>query len=508
VTDSGLRAVLALLLHEYQHPPPALRADAERTIGRRTATRWAGRAGALVIVGGLVTVAIAGAIDATRNDAPPGPSPSLAVELATFPFAGGPEFMPASASFRCGDPAPAAHHEASSLELTLVSAGDTQRDDPAGWGTSQPVVGEITRTAATRLGTVSTSGIDYLVVKRGVVVGMLDGAGPVLNLTLGNLEASTTLTYPLSTWVHCPGEPIEATEGVEPGAYEVIAVARVFSTPESVALSQAFGDAWSAWNLDPTHLDDDPSAVYLPGSWDCSQAITTEDPPRACLSDVTSQAVVDAEARTVSLFYDVDALAEGIDATLVSESLAVELVDPRATGVAAAFDFASLGVFDDQEDFACGATGWINMPVDGEYQVVPGLAGQSIGMSELGGSITGSIFIEGAPDGTLIELLPGARLIFLRQSEVDMPSSGGLQVAKVDTVMGSSSVAAEDGVLSDRFAGPQPVTYVASVATPCPDRDGPLLLRGTHIAFVGMWRVTTPDGTVSVVDSVVDTGFY
>jgi len=337
---------------------------------------------------------------------------------------------------------------------------------------------------------------------------MLSGAGPVLNLTLWGREGPTTLTYPLSNWVHCPGEPSAATEGIEPGSYEVIAVARVFSTPESVALSRVFGDVWSAWNLDPTHVDDDSSAIYLPGSWDCSQAITAQDPPRACLPDVTSQAVVDAEDRTVSLFYDVEDLVEGIDATLVSESLAVELVDPRATGVTTGFDFTSIGVFDELGDFTCGATGRIDTPADGAYQVVPGLAGQSIGMSELGGAITGTVFIQGAPDGTLVELLPGARLIFLRQSEVHMPSSEGLQVANVDTVAGSSSVTAEGGAISDRYAGPQPVTYVASVATPCPDRDGTLLLRGTHIAFVGTWRVTTPDGTVSVVDSVVDTGFY
>ena len=508
MTEKSLRATLALLLHDNEKPHASLSADAERAICKRVATRWAARIGALALVGGLGAFAVTGAIGGERNDAAPSPSPSLAVDVATFSFEGGPEFMPASASFRCGDPAPAALPEASGLELILSAPQDPQDEDAGGWGGGQPMLGEIVRTTATRLGTVSTSGIDYLVVKRGVIVGMLDGAGPVLDLTFGGLEASTSFAWPLSTWVHCPSEPNQATEGIEPGAYAVIAVARVFSTPESVALSQVFGDAWSASNLDPTRLDDDPSAIYLPGSWDCSRAIAGGDPPRACLSDVMPQAVVDAEARTISLFYDVKDLAEGIDATLVSEPIAVELADPRTTGSIADTDFASIGRFDDLGDFTCGATGWIETPTDVAYQVVPELAGEILGMSEVGGAIPGTVFIQGAPDGTLVELLPGARLFFLTQSDVEVSDGEEFTVATVDTVVGSSTVTAETGVVSDRYAGPQPVSFVASVATPCPDRDGPLLLRGTHIAFAGTWRVTTPDGKVSVVDSLVDTGFY
>jgi hypothetical protein len=229
-------------------------------------------------------------------------------------------------------------------------------------------------------------------------------------------------------------------------------------------------------------------------------------PPRACLADYTNQAVVDADAQTVSVLYDTAGFVEEFSESLVSAPVTVDVVDD--SGTRGDLDLESLGVFDEIADFTCGTAGSISMGDDAPYHVLTGLTGTSIGMTEFGGNVAGSIFAADAPDGSLVELLPGARLVYLTSAEARLTSGDVILLTSVDTVVGSAQVTVQAGVVSDRYTGPQAATFVADIATACPDRDTAPSLIDTHIAVVGTWRITTPDGTVTEFDSAWDTGYY
>lgn len=103
-----------------------------------------------------------------------------------------------------------------------------------------------------------------------------------------------------------------------PGTYEAFAIARVFTTPESVALFQA---------LERTHfaaVDEQVQrggATYAPGSDGCEELQSQRVTVRACLPDVIPTATLNEDAGTVTMLYDASALPQELDVTLVSAPL-------------------------------------------------------------------------------------------------------------------------------------------------------------------------------------------
>jgi len=514
VTARSLRATFAMLLRDQQRSPATLSARAERTIRRRVVTRWTGRAAALATVTGLGAFAVTGALGATTDETITMPSfsptPTRGLAVATFPFEGGPEFEVASSAYRCGDPAPAPHPRDHDLRLTAAPYADAASGDPFYWASASPLQALITKTTDTELGVVGTSGIDMLVVKDGIVVGMFGGDGPLLDVSASmSLHGGPSgIFIPVVSWARCPGEdPRTPSQEVDPGTYELIAVASVFSTPESVALSQALAYG-NTWNLTSQGLVYEPDALYLPGSYDCQSAIDMQAPARPCLADFTPDAAVDSETRTVSLIYRTSDLVEEFSTVLVSEPITVELVSEDAAGLGFGFDWESLGSFDSLADLTCGSSSpGTNLDSDTSASV-----GVSVSLDEgrvanlvPGGTFGGTLTMAGVVDGSRVELLPGVRLVYFESTSVEVDTGDGLSsTVQVNTVAGWAPVALDGAITTDRYTGPQTIVITVEAATLCPDVDS--LGPGT-VAVVGTWHITAPDGTVSTVDLSADAGY-
>jgi len=514
VRSPRLREAFAVLLRDHQQPPPTLSADAERTIRRRVAARWAGGAAALVAITGLGTFAIMGALGSTTDEnitmpsLAASPAPGLAV--ATFPFEGGPEFEVASSAYECGDPAPAPHPEDHDLQLTSAPYTGSSLEDPAHWASVSALKAVITKTTDADLGVVGTSGVDMLVVKDGIVVGMLSGDGPRLDLSKDTHDAYRDAFPGIADLTQCPTEdPRIAGQGVEPGTYQLIAVASVFSTPESVALSQALANG-NAWNLTSRGLGYAPDALYLPGSYDCQNTLEMHEPARPCLADFSPNAAVDTEARTVSVVYHASDLVDEFATVLVSKPATVELVALATAG--SAFGSVSvsdsLGSFDTLADLTCGTSApGTDLASDAPASVTVAAQFDQYQVTTLvpGGTFGGTVMAGGIPDGSRVELLPGARLMYFKFTTVEVYSGEDFSsMAQISTVAGWAPVSFDGAITTDRYTGPQPAAFTAEAATMCPDV---LSLGHGTIAVAGTWRITAPDGTVLMVDSSADAGY-
>jgi len=476
--------------------------------------RWAGRAAALVAVTGLGGIAVTGALgadaDADQTVAIPSlsPTPGLTKSVATFPFEGGPEFEVASSAYACGDPAPTPQLQDHDLQLTLSSYADGTDGDAYFGASAPPLQALISPTTDAGVGVVGTSGVDVLVVKDGIVVGMIGGDGPDLDVSSSPHGGTSGNIAPVADWVRCPEDALRTERGsVEPGTYELIAVASAFSTPESVALSQVL-DEGNVWNLVSHDQYDDYGAVYLPGSYDCKNAASMGAPTRPCLADFTPDVAVDTASRTVSLFYEASALVEEFSTVLVSEPITVELVSREAAGYGSTFDSGTLDGFGSLADLTCGASAfgtslqtytqdsvWLDVSLDQDRvdALVPG------------GAFGGTVMTVGVPDGSRIELLPGARLVYFSSTSVDVELDQGLSSSfQADVVTGWAPATLDAAVTTDRYTGPQAASFTVDAATLCPDVAG--LGDGT-IAVAGTWRITAPDGTVSTMDFSADAGY-
>lgn len=362
MTPEHLGEALGLLLREHQHKAGPLNAAARRTIRTRVATRWVGGIGGVVAIVGLGVTAIHGAYTRGEREyviASPAPSvtttPTIRFAAATFPLTGGPEFVPASSALECGDPAPAPHPEDHDLHLTINLANVSGFGDPV-IVPGPPVVQAVVRGVTTSdLGTVATSGVDFLVIKDGVITGIIPGDGVDLsqNVAIGNVTGPQGRL--LADTVRCRGNDAGDQVGVEPGTYEVIAIGRVFSTPESVALAQAIGGTINAFYLNP-NASVEPDDLYLPGSYACEKPRPWAAALRGCLPTITGDAVVDETAGTVTVNYHTTSLVEEFSSVLVSEPLTVELVLTQDVEPLVTFDFPSMYVEPTTED-AVASTG-------------------------------------------------------------------------------------------------------------------------------------------------------
>jgi len=501
MTTGRLRETFALLLREKHGKRTTLSADAERAIRRRIAVRWAGSIGAIVAVGAIGTAAAAGTYGGAGGDAShsPIPTPTIGFAATTFPLEGGPDFVPASAGLKCGDPAPTPHSVGSDLKLEVAPSA-TATSPASSDSVAVPAVDAVVSHLTThRIGTVSTSGIDILVVRDGIIEGLFDGDGTQLATAL---SSSSRVDWPrllVAERAHCPNEPPSATSGVAPGTYQLMAIGRVFSTPESVALSETLG---SSWYLYPG-TQPDPHGVYLPGSYDCHRLDLSRTTVRACLPDITKNAVVDARAGTVTVLYKTEQLINEFSTVLVSEPLTATVVSGATLGWANSASRGSFGKFTSLDSLTCGAKGSgmavgadAKLHIETTYETIP------LSTRQGGGTFSGSVLATDAPDGSRVELLPGARLVFL--NDFTYVRLEGTSTARLSTVIASAPVTAAEAVTTDRFFGPQQTTFTLDAAALCPGAEADLTLSTVHTALVGQWQVTAPDGTVTTVDSAAE----
>lgn len=508
MTTGRLRETFALLLREKHGHTATLSPDAERAIRRRVALRRAGSIGALVAVGALGMATVVGAYGGWGGGdsaiKSPIPTPTIGVALATFPVTGGPEFVSAAAGLKCGDPAPKPHPEEHDVGIALTQtnpayAGE-QIYDP---GDMPAVMAHLSQTVGMELGIVANSDISLIIERDGVVAGVVEYGPPQMGWSALGVAASSqgqNSAQLVAPWVFCPGEDTSTESSFEPGKYDVVGITRVFSTPESVALYQAVGlsNDFSGWNLDPTRLD--PQGIYLPGSYDCAQTISQGSPARACLPAFTPDAKFDAGTSTVTMLYDKKDLVEEFSTVLVSDPLTVFIPGTESLAWMQNSDWESLGVFDSIDDFTCGASaGYVSMGNQPSNSVFLSLEGTSADAMRAGGGFISTAWATGVSDGSRVELLPGARIVYLQNSTITLPDSN--VSTGVDTVVASAAVSAAQAVTTDRFAGPQPLPLTAEPWIMCPGVDEAPITWSSSAVLVGQWRIATPDGTVTTVDT-------
>jgi hypothetical protein len=286
---------------------------------------------------------------------------------------------------------------------------------------------------------------------------------------------------------------------VAPGTYQLIAIGRVFSTPESVALSEELG---SSWHLD-AGTQPDPHSVYLPGSYDCHGLELSRSTVRACLPDITKDAVVDPKAGTVTVLYKTAQLVEEFSTVLVGEPLTATLVSGATLGWGNSGTRDGFGPFDSLASLTCGAKGWgVVVGADAKLHIQTTHEPVPLGTEQDGGTFPGTVFAADAPDGSIAELLPGARLVFL--NDFTFVRREGTSTASLSTVVAQAPVTAADAVKTDRFVGPLRTLFTVGPATACPDAESDITLNTVHAVLVGQWRITAPDGTVTTVDSATN----
>ena len=509
MTGDRLRDTFALLLREGHARPATLSADAERTIRRRIGLRWAGRIGALVVVGALGTAAAAGAygggVGSPTALESPIPTPTIGVAAVTFPVAGGPEFVSAAAGLKCGDPAPKPHPTEHDVALTLTESSVTYQGSGTQTSIELPAVAaQLSQTPDTELGIVGNSGISLIVARDGAVVGVIPygGVEPGWNTASRVLsnegQFSASLVAP---WIPCPGDDPSRSSDLEAGTYDIVAMTRVFSTPESVALYQELGFYGSGGNLDPTYLD--PQGIYLPGSYDCALTVDQRAPARGCLPDFTDNAAYDADTSTVTMLYKTKDFVKEFSAVLVSAPLTITIPGKEDIAWMQNYESASHDAFDSIGQFTCGATAsYISMGHGLGPWVSTSLDESSPGPQVEGGPFAATALAGGISDGSVAELMPGARVVLLQNTMIPDPESNSS--TQLQTVIGSAVVSAGGSFTVDRFSGPQPMVFTSEAATACPGVEGGTITRLAVPVLVGTWRVVAPDGTVTTVDFASD----
>ncbi|NTV40201.1 MAG: hypothetical protein HGA51_09665 [Demequinaceae bacterium] len=327
-----LHDAFALLLREHEGEAAALSASAALAIRRRVAARWVGGVGALAIVTSLAAAALLGPGDEDADRAVierPVPTPTIGFAKATFPLTGGPEFVPASAGLECGDHAPAPHPIDRDLTL-IINRGSVFAPGGVGIDPWPPIVQAVVRqTTTANKGTIATSGIDFLVVRDGIIRGVIDGSGVSLSQNVVGGTVSIPQSLLVAGGIYCPDGGQAGPSAIEEGTYDVVAIGRFFSTAESVALSQVLGDTINTMYLNPNDQAD-PTAVYLPGIYGCEEARAWDSALRGCLPEISDTAVVDEVAGTVTVSYRTRELVEEFSVVLVSEPLAIELASEGA----------------------------------------------------------------------------------------------------------------------------------------------------------------------------------
>ncbi len=242
--------------------------------------------------------------------------------MVHVPLDGGPQYQHRWGELECGDPVPPSQPEAPAQRLSIdLSTSGVGVLATASLTWDAPASDSATQDDAV----IAAGAMQVVAVRNGLVEGMVilqDATFGWQQFGMANTMTGHATLAP--DQFYCVG--LDEQTGsylyhdvvLDPGSYEVVAVTRVFATPESVALFQAMSETGLA-AIDERFRRG--GAVYEPGSRDC-QALTDQKLTiRACLPAVIATAQLDQETETVRLLYDASALPEVFDVTLVSEPL-------------------------------------------------------------------------------------------------------------------------------------------------------------------------------------------
>ncbi len=497
-----LREALASIHFGRQDPATSLTREAERTIGRRVAARWGVRAAAVTaalavaFAGGAALLSAAdAAADATRVAArslpaldPPAFDPA-APSIVKIPVNGGPEFTQRDDAYVCGDPAPGIRPTAWDLALDIRTQADSAWGMPAAVGV--PI--DLTYLGESDAGVATVGEITLLLVRDGRIAGTIEN---VANQLVWPLEPGASLETGVGVFSENFACKRRSAEGqhkyfettVAPGEYDLVAVAHVFSTEESVALGQAV-PPW--YRLDEGRKD--PGGIYTPGSYDCARLNASITVVRGCLPDLAPEAVLDIGGGSLSVRYDPSALVTPFETTLVSKLVPLVLETWGDTPMGQEIQYrnpADFRLVESVEDVACGAVVNDIIPASDSGDGV-GVQSRLPSLSALQpGTYRGSVMPWLAPNGSSVRLEAGARLAYLLQREVE---NAGPQSPGYD-VVGFAPVELTGALQYDRYRGPAAVELTVEAPELCPGAGDRRVRFTEPPLLVGTWVVTAPNG--------------
>lgn len=318
-----LRDALAALYRQQRGSSAPLSHAAQSAITRRVATRWLTAASAAVVMGVVGSVGWSAIMTASSGGGAGEPADAQVIPAVVHvPLHGGPQFEHRWGELECGDPVPPPQPEAPAQRLSI---------DLSTSGVGVLATASLTWHAPTpdSLGegdaVIAAGAMQVVAVRDGVVEGMVILQDTRLGWQqYGQASTMTGHATLASDQFYCvsldeqTGAYLYHDVVLDPGAYEVSAVTRVFATPESVALFQAMSES------DLAMIDERfrrGGAAYDPGSRDCQALEAQRVTIRACLPDLIATAQLDREGETVRMLYDASALPQVFDVTLVSEPL-------------------------------------------------------------------------------------------------------------------------------------------------------------------------------------------
>ncbi len=472
--------------------------EAERAIGRRVAARW-GLVAVAVTAAGALTFGGANALVAAADDAAAAatasatPSPTLsgpaAQAVARIPLSGGPEFTQPDDAYVCGDPAPDPLPADRDLALGIGTPGDSFAAVP----TQAGIFIELTYLGASDAGVATVGEITLLLVSDGRIAGAIEN---MENQLVWPLEPGASIEYGIGVFSDdftCKRRSAEGQHKyfettIVPGEYDLVAVARVFSTEESVALGQAV-PPW--FRLDESRKD--PGGIYAPGSYDCARLAATTTVVRGCLPNIAPEATFDNGGGSVSVSYDASALVAPFETTLVSEGQPVTLSSWKDMAERVGMPYHSaedLLRFASVNDVVCGATVNDLVPAGDRNDSVE-VQSRLPDISALqAGTYRGSVMPWLARQGASVRLEAGARLAYpLPQGPTGTDSDVPLY-----EIVGFAPVEIMDALPYDRYTGPTAVQLTVGAPELCPNTGDKSVRLTAPPLLVGTWVVTAPNG--------------
>jgi len=491
---------LAALMREAQahfeqtsrHAPARVTATARRRRRRSSALLSGGVVvAALALVAAGIGASGGSGGSATQPSFSPLPSASPAEDLsvpiasATIPIDGGPGYDGVEALLECGAAAP---EPTGTVDNFAVSFNSSQ---PLAITADQLITGqtEFVQTTTTYSGTdtvpTALTPVYLLLVKDGVVQGsFLPDNSSAQFWTFDNTQASESGGDLMPFGRFCPEVGKEITPNsewrvLEPGNYQVMPVVRVWADQEVAALRYLVKSGIEVFEYPP----EVPSGYLTPGSWDCKQLSPAGPTTRACLGDVTGNAIVDVDAGTVTLPFEPSQLTRDVDVTLVGDPVDLTIDEPITVPEFQSNQAKAVNVDDTLE---CGTT------LDYVESAAPvHISGSIYAMFKGGANSNNTQILTDDPGSGTVTLGQGSKAWVVGGSTVNYEyfedHPGNLEIIGVADV----SIAGGNTVDYDRYSGPTRVDLVFRNVTWC---DGSDPNSNINSAIIDATVSVAPDG--------------
>lgn len=495
---------LADLMREAQESltADAAQAPAEVSAAARSRRRRSGGVlGAVAVVAGVAVVTAGiGVANGNTPEATPAfsaspsavPSEDLSVPLTstTIPINGGPQYQPGLPELDCGSSAPQPTGTVDHFGVAIAEAPPlTLPKDALSNGNSTRVDTWTTYDAQETV-PVEQEPVTLLLLHEGKIAGRfmpLESLGPYWTYSDFKTYQSEAWLFPVGQFcpeVSTPTSQENYDRVLDPGEYQVMPMAHVWATEESAALKYLYKQS--------IRVEEYPASFrpsgFRPGSWDCEQSIERGAVPRACLGDVTGNAIVDEEAGTVTLPYDPDQLPKTFDAKVIGEPVTLIVPEEIERPEVVYTNYAPKPL-DVSNPIECGTTFDYTTPessiqVSGQVPTPLGLDNGAFNAFNVGilprGQGTGEFDLEYGAKVWLVADRNQSYNYFAEQP-------GNQRIVGVASV----SIAGGNTVHYDRYAGPTTVNLVLTDVRLCDDFDQ---ARGFQGAIIDGNVAVTPTG--------------